>query len=135
MYAPFLPHISPADFPSPPLAELYNALYNYLLTREDVTELTIEDPAEAFEDLRDKNDLKMLLSNTEFVKEGYGEGPIKGRLGPPAEKAWVEEWRVKLKMAKVSGGLLVFLRVDRYTEDHAFPLLLFPPWNSDNSNA
>ncbi|KIJ44181.1 hypothetical protein M422DRAFT_60053 [Sphaerobolus stellatus SS14] len=82
-------------------SDLYNALYRYLLTREDVTELTIEDPAEAFEDLRDKNDLKMLLSNVEFFKEGYGELPAKkGKLGPPADKAWVEHWRLKLKIAK-----------------------------------
>ncbi|KAF8520175.1 histone acetyltransferase type B catalytic subunit [Hysterangium stoloniferum] len=81
-------------------SELYNALYRYLLTREDVLELTIEDPAEAFEDLRDKNDLQMLLENTAFTSEGYGQPPGKGKLGPPANKAWVEQWRVRLKIAK-----------------------------------
>lgn len=61
-------------------------------------ELTIEDPAEAFEDLRDKNDLKMLLAHSAFTSEGTGTG---GGLGPPANKAWVERWRITLKIAKV----------------------------------
>ncbi|KAF8590494.1 histone acetyltransferase type B catalytic subunit [Ramaria rubella] len=83
-------------------SDLYNALYNYLLTRDDVLELTIEDPAEAFEDLRDKNDLKMLLANEAFTGEGYGSSSElgKGKLGPPANRSWVEQWRVRLKIAK-----------------------------------
>jgi histone acetyltransferase 1 len=85
-------------------AELYNALYRYLLTRDDVLELTIEDPAEAFEDLRDKNDLQMLLASDAFTREGtIGSRPTsRGKLGPPADKAWAEKWRVQLKIAKVS---------------------------------
>jgi histone acetyltransferase 1 len=83
-----------------PAAELYNALYRYLLTRDDVLELTIEDPAEAFEDLRDKNDLQMLLANEAFTREG-SKHPS-GKLGPPADKPWAEKWRVQLKIAKVS---------------------------------
>ncbi|KAG5221255.1 histone acetyltransferase [Salix suchowensis] len=53
-------------FPSLPLfakalirldtAELYDAIYNYVLSQPTITELTVEDPAEAFEDLRDRND-------------------------------------------------------------------------------
>ena len=43
-------------------AALYNAIYQLALRREDVVELTVEDPSEAFEDLRDRNDLKMLQS-------------------------------------------------------------------------
>lgn len=34
----------------------------------------MEDPAEAFEDLRDRNDLKMLLANERFMREGFGDG-------------------------------------------------------------
>lgn len=84
-------------------AELYNALYRYLLTRDDVLELTVEDPAEAFEDLRDKNDLQMLLANKSFTEEAHGDKSLgkKGKLGPPTDKAWVEAWRLKLKIAKV----------------------------------
>lgn len=43
-------------------AALYGAIYQLVLRRQDVVELTIEDPSEAFEDLRDRNDLKMLFS-------------------------------------------------------------------------
>ena len=96
---------------SNPEAELYNALYRYLLTRDDVLELTIEDPAEAFEDLRDKNDLQMLLDDEAFIREGSGSSPSslptsRGKLGPPADKAWVEKWRVQLKIAKVSSCII-----------------------------
>lgn len=74
-----------------------------MLTRDNVLELTIEDPAEAFEDLRDKNDLKMLFVNQTFMEEAYGDKSLggKGKLGPPTDKAWVEGWRVKMKIAKV----------------------------------
>ena len=35
---------------------------------------------------------------------GGGNGQkAKGKLGPPADKAWCEKWRVKLKLAGVSG--------------------------------
>jgi hypothetical protein len=109
-------------------AELYNAIYAHVLSRPDVAELTVEDPAEAFEDLRDRNDLKMLLSNARFMEEGFGSDAIgggvshgggrvvkgknrglgagvgrgKGKMGPPAEKWWTEKWRKDLKIAGVS---------------------------------
>jgi histone acetyltransferase 1 len=86
----------------------------------------VEDPAEAFEDLRDRNDLRMLLSNERFLEEGfggvsYGGGRVggigkggtsgrggrgtkvtKGKMGPPADKTWVEKWRKDLKIAGVN---------------------------------
>ncbi|EJD53024.1 histone acetyltransferase type B catalytic subunit [Auricularia subglabra TFB-10046 SS5] len=109
-------------------SKLYQAIYNYVLQQPNIAELTVEDPAEAFEDLRDKNDLQMLLSNEQFMAEGSGKvappqaAPVvakevaskgkgkatkvkkgkragRGCLGPPADKQWVEQWRVKLKMA------------------------------------
>ena len=49
------------------IAALYNAIYNYVLSQTQIAELTVEDPAEAFEDLRDRNDLRMLLDR---VAEG-----------------------------------------------------------------
>lgn len=70
----------------------------------------MEDPSEAFEDLRDKVDLKFLLSHTQFISEAYGEENAKGKgkgkgglgkLNPPADKEWVEKWRKELKMATV----------------------------------
>jgi len=85
--------------------------------------LTVEDPAEAFEDLRDKNDLEMLLSNEQFMEEAFGGKAAVGRVGgigrarksgrggeqvlgkgkltPPADKVWVERWRKDLKIAGV----------------------------------
>lgn len=45
----------------------------------------------------------MLLANDAFTREGSGSRPSScGKLGPPADKAWAEQWRVQLKIAKVS---------------------------------
>jgi histone acetyltransferase 1 len=99
-----------------------------VLSQPNISELTVEDPAEAFEDLRDKNDLLMLLSNQRFMEEGFGGESVshgggraggigkggksgrggnatvstKGKMGPPAEKPWAEKWRKDLKIAGVS---------------------------------
>ncbi|KAI0032357.1 acyl-CoA N-acyltransferase [Vararia minispora EC-137] len=102
---------------------LYTAIYEHALSQPKISELTVEDPAEAFEDLRDRVDLRMLLNNTKFVEEGFGDlsiasggggkvggvkrgkrarkaaGLRKGKMGPPADKAWLEKWRVHLKLA------------------------------------
>jgi histone acetyltransferase 1 len=116
-------------------AELYNAIYNYVLSRPSLSELTVEDPAEAFEDLRDRNDLKMLLANEQFMQEGFGGEVVshgggkvrkpksraratpmgassatvkgKGKMGPPVDKAWAEKWRTDLKIAGVSAERLI----------------------------
>jgi histone acetyltransferase 1 len=98
-----------------------------VLTKPNISELTVEDPAEAFEDLRDRNDLRMLLSHTAFMSEGFsadavshGGGRVKrttrtsaqgkgrgkgkvvgGKLGPPSDRAWLERWRKDLKIAAV----------------------------------
>lgn len=109
------------------LAELYKAIYQYILKSPHIAELTVEDPAEAFEDLRDKNDLQMLLSHEQFMEEAFGpqdsrgigrarksgrgdageQEAAKGKLMPPANKPWVEKWRKDLKIA----GVLLLLRV------------------------
>lgn len=101
------------------LAALYTAIYQRVLSQEHISELTVEDPAEAFEDLRDRNDLKMLLDLKQFMAEGFGAngaptggggvGPVRrtrsssgtGKMGPPMNKAWAEKWRVQLKIAGV----------------------------------
>ena len=57
----------------PFLATLYNTIYQYLLNSPHIAELTVEDPAEAFEDLRDRNDLKMLLNHEQFMREALGD--------------------------------------------------------------
>lgn len=110
-------------------SQLYRAIYNYVLSQDSVAELTVEDPAEAFEDLRDKNDLEMLFANERFMAEASGSAPFalttkkttedklqndegraakkrkvvqkvsRGGLGPPADKHWVERWQTELKLA------------------------------------
>lgn len=96
-------------------AALYNAIYQYALAEPRIGELTVEDPAEAFEDLRDQNDLRMLLNHKQFMTEALGgpnalsEGKIvkgKAKLGPPSDRGWVEKWRIDLKMAGVSLAFL-----------------------------
>lgn len=114
-----------------PAAELYTAIYNDTLSRLSVSELTVEDPAEAFEDLRDRSDLRMLLAHEQFMQEGFGgsnltsshgggrvvkgksrartqaisgKGKGKGKMGPPLDKAWAERWRKDLKIAGVRVG-------------------------------
>ncbi len=93
-------------------AQLYSALYSYILTLPQVSELTIEDPSEAFEDLRDRNDLKRLrklLVLDPASKSGIGKGKGKGvemgviAKGAPVDKIWMEERRKEGKYAKVSG--------------------------------
>ncbi|TFK87923.1 histone acetyltransferase type B catalytic subunit [Polyporus arcularius HHB13444] len=105
---------------------LYTAIYQHVLAHPRIAELTVEDPAEAFEDLRDRNDLKMLLANEKFMREGFGPEAISsnggkvggvgngrkarggkarsiragaGKMGPPAERSWLEKWRTDLKIA------------------------------------
>ncbi|KAF5331153.1 hypothetical protein D9619_006050 [Psilocybe cf. subviscida] len=99
-------------------SELYKAIYQYISRSPHIAELTVEDPAEAFEDLRDKNDLQMLLANERFMEEGFGPDEarkparktgrvstageklaVPGKMGPPVDKAWAEKWRKDLKMA------------------------------------
>jgi len=109
-------------------SELYKAIYHYIMTHPAISELSVEDPAEAFEDLRDRNDLQMLLANEQFMKEGFGTGGVTashgggrvqkakshirstpmgvsggtkrpGKMGPPVDKAWFEKWRKDLKLA------------------------------------
>lgn len=74
-------------------AQLYNALWNHISDRSEVSELTIEDPSEHFEDLRDRNDLTRLRKLLGQSKEILA--------GAPVDKAWMESMRKKLKYAKV----------------------------------
>ncbi|KAF8061629.1 histone acetyltransferase type B catalytic subunit [Lyophyllum atratum] len=106
-------------------SELYKAIYGYILSQPNIAELTVEDPAEAFEDLRDRNDLRTLLSHERFMEEGFGgvavshgggrvggvgragksgrggnvKTSVTSKMGPPSDKVWVETWRSDLKIA------------------------------------
>lgn len=62
--------------------QLYNAIYQFVLKSPRYAELTVEDPSEDFEDLRDKADLRMLLGHKEFIREAYG-AHVTGANGKP----------------------------------------------------
>lgn len=51
----------------------------------------------------------MLQSHEQFMSEALGSAKGKGKLGPPAEKGWVEKWRRDLKIAGVSRPLFLLL--------------------------
>ena len=105
-----------------------------MLSKPSISELTVEDPAEAFEDLRDRNDLALLLGHAAFMSEGFGGdvvthggGRVKrtkartaaqrrtkgkgtgGKLGPPADRAWLERWRKDLKIAGVRISIIILI--------------------------
>ncbi len=81
------------------LAQLYSTLFQHLLNRPDVAELTVEDPAEAFEDLRDRNDLRYLIRKGVVEDPLFLDGVGSGIRGPRAK--WEMEVRKKHKIAQV----------------------------------
>lgn len=91
---------------------LYQTLYASVAARPDVAELTVEDPSEEFEDLRDVCDLRMMVRDIQASSAADGKG--KGRatdhngwegkleVGPEgADKVWLEAKRRELKIAPV----------------------------------
>ncbi|POY70240.1 putative Histone acetyltransferase [Rhodotorula taiwanensis] len=73
---------------------LYTLCYRNILSRPEISELTadilsiVEDPSEAFEDMRDKCDLYTLLS----------ENALEG-IKAPLDRSWTERIRLKYKLA------------------------------------
>lgn len=91
---------------------LYQTLYASVAARPDVAELTVEDPSEEFEDLRDVCDLRMMVRDIQASSAADGKGKgretdhmeWKGKLevGPEgADKLWLEAKRRELKIAPV----------------------------------
>ncbi|KAI0355017.1 histone acetyltransferase type B [Trametes cingulata] len=116
---------------------LYTAIYQHVLASPSIAELTVEDPAEAFEDLRDRNDLKMLLANEKFMREGFGPEAVSsnggkvprtkrgkgrtmragaGNMGPPADRGWLEKWRTELKIASRQFNRLVEMLILKHMD-------------------
>lgn len=81
-------------------AELYNQVVKLASQRDNVYELTIEDPSEAFDKLRDVNDFKRLMSAEDGFLQRAGEYVKGGALKPPIDRIWSEKERVKHKIAK-----------------------------------
>ncbi|OCF58050.1 histone acetyltransferase type B catalytic subunit [Kwoniella mangroviensis CBS 10435] len=82
-------------------SKLYSTLFSQMLSRPEVAELTVEDPAEAFEDLRDRNDLRFLVSNgiLDDPKFSIGIGPS-DELSRSERVKWESEIRKKYKITQ-----------------------------------
>ncbi|KAI9499197.1 acyl-CoA N-acyltransferase [Zychaea mexicana] len=68
-------------------SELYRIIYQTCMARSDVKELTVEDPSEAFADMRDRNDMRYLNSHNAFDK-----------LIAPVPRKVMKEMRQKYKL-------------------------------------
>lgn len=88
-------------------AELYMQVVQLAMKRENVCELTIEDPSEAFDKLRDTNDIKRLLSPQDGFLQRAKESAKGGALRAPVEMAWSEKERKTHKVAKRQWDRLV----------------------------
>ncbi|CAO1626685.1 unnamed protein product [Sympodiomycopsis kandeliae] len=85
-------------------SQLYNQVYTQVLSDASVSELTIEDPNEAFDRLRDTADLKQLLLSGGIIDQMKGEAE---GLNAPVEKMRSERWRSKAKIAKRQWSRLI----------------------------
>ncbi|EST05617.1 MOZ/SAS-like protein [Kalmanozyma brasiliensis GHG001] len=74
---------------------LYTTVYDQIRNRASVTELTVEDPSEDFDRLRDGNDLRRLLAPGGFVETAKAQG----KLHAPLDKEWIEGQRLAHKLA------------------------------------
>lgn len=74
---------------------LYTTVYDQIRQRPNVSELTVEDPSEDFDRLRDGNDLRRLLSPGGFVETAKAAG----KLHAPLDKDWIEGQRLQHKLA------------------------------------
>lgn len=72
-------------------SHLYNAVFSHWLEDNSVTEITVEDPNESFDDLRDRSDLQRLYESGIF-----SEVPREGEI----TSDWMETMRAGLKLEK-----------------------------------
>lgn len=102
-------------------AELYGQVVKLAQEREKIVELTIEDPSEAFDRLRDTSDLKRLLSPDDGFLLRAKEHVKGGALRAPLDKAWSESERLRHKIAKRQWDRLVemcmLMMLDETDED------------------
>ncbi|TIB72226.1 Sec63-domain-containing protein [Wallemia mellicola] len=71
-------------------SELYNSIRSDVLSRQDVIELGVEDPSEAFDILRDINDLRWLNEMK----------LLENKTALDIDRQWIEQERKKLKVAR-----------------------------------
>jgi len=71
--------------------KLYASLYNEFCSRKEIREMTVEDPNEEFSDLRDKNDMRLLISKKVFEN-----------IQAPVKNSRIEEIAKAYKLTKVS---------------------------------
>ncbi|CAO1620456.1 unnamed protein product [Parajaminaea phylloscopi] len=92
-------------------SRLYAQCYARVLADEAVTELTVEDPNEAFDRLRDTADLKELLRPEGIIEQMSQESRNDGSTGvildAPLSRVASEVWRKRAKMAKRQWSRLV----------------------------
>ncbi|TKY85682.1 hypothetical protein EX895_005222 [Sporisorium graminicola] len=74
---------------------LYTTVYDQIRQRPSVSELTVEDPSEDFDRLRDGNDLRRLLAPGGFVESAKALG----KLHAPLDAGWIESKRLDHKLA------------------------------------
>lgn len=84
-------------------ARFYNAIFDFYLAEPQTLEITVEDPNEAFDDLRDLNDLARLRTYPDFTKlRMNSEVTIRSRGPAPkniADAAEVDRLRRRFKIA------------------------------------
>ncbi|KAJ3091979.1 histone acetyltransferase 1 [Quaeritorhiza haematococci] len=84
---------------------LYRSLYDHFMSREDVAELTVEDPNDHFQDLRDRNDMRYLLSHNafSFPKSGASSSGNKDSFivaKPPLDAKSLQAFQRAFKLSK-----------------------------------
>ncbi|KAE8225268.1 hypothetical protein CF319_g1948 [Tilletia indica] len=93
---------------------LFSHVTDQMQDRPEVLELTVEDPSEAFDKLRDAADLRRLL-----VPGGFEEQAVKeGKLSPPLDNKWSEQERRKYKIAGRQWSRLIEMFQLRHLDVH-----------------
>ncbi|KTW28400.1 hypothetical protein T552_01662 [Pneumocystis carinii B80] len=70
--------------------KLYDALYTYILSDSKIQEITVEDPSDEFQDMRDKQDIIRLKISGVFNEKEFK---------PPIPYLWILETQKKTKMS------------------------------------
>jgi len=82
-------------------SRFYNAIFDHYLAAPDTIEITVEDPNEAFDDLRDLNDLTRLRADPEFMKTRINtDVTLKRQFRLPAGKIVDRDALEKIRVTK-----------------------------------